>query len=161
MTVPSPEDLQDFLHARIPLSVAMGVRVAAAAPEAVTVTAPLAPNVNHRATAFGGSASALAMLAAWSVVFVGLRAEGQPGRIVIRRNSMSFDRPIEDDFSATAHAPPPADWARLLVALRKGRPGRIRVRAALACSERLVAEFEGEFAVLPLAQAEAADTAGA
>jgi thioesterase domain-containing protein len=57
-------ELQAYLHAHIPLSAAMQVSVDAVAADGVTLRAPLAPNINHRETVFGGSASAVAILAA-------------------------------------------------------------------------------------------------
>ena len=38
----------------------MGVRVVSAAFDRVELSAPLAPNINHRDTLFGGSAAAIA-----------------------------------------------------------------------------------------------------
>lgn len=64
----SPGELQTYLHAHIPLSGAMQVSVVQAALEGVVLSAPLAPNINHRDTVFGGSASAVASLAAWSLL---------------------------------------------------------------------------------------------
>ena len=58
------KSLENYLHEHIPLSKAMGVTVRSVSGEAVTLAAPLAPNINHRETVFGGSASALAILAA-------------------------------------------------------------------------------------------------
>jgi thioesterase domain-containing protein len=81
----TPESLQAYLHDRIPLSRAMEIEVRSATPQGVTLYAPLAPNINHRDTVFGGSASAVAILAAWSVVYVRMHAEGLTGRIVIHR----------------------------------------------------------------------------
>ncbi len=61
-------ELERYLQDRIPLSRAMAVEVRTASPAGVTLFAPLAPNINHRDTVFGGSASALAILAAWSAL---------------------------------------------------------------------------------------------
>ena len=61
----------------------MQVAVVSAAADAVTLSAPLAPNINHRSTAFGGSVSTLAILSAWSLVNLRLRAEGLRSRLVI------------------------------------------------------------------------------
>ena len=141
--------LQQSLYERIPLSRAMGVTVHQADPHCVVLAAPLAPNVNHSGTVFGGSASAVAVLAAWSLVEVGLQAAAQPGRIVIRRSAMDFEQPIRTDFTATAQAPVAADWQKLLATLRRGRMGRIVVRSVLAAAGARVGEFEGEFAVIP------------
>jgi len=141
--------LQQSLYERIPLSRAMGVTVLQANPQCVVLGAPLAPNVNHSGTVFGGSASAVAVLAAWSMVEVGLQAVAQPGRIVIRRSAMDFEQPIRADFTATAQAPGTADWQKLLAALQRGRMGRIVVRSVLAADGARVGELEGEFAVIP------------
>lgn len=59
-------DLQAYLHRQIPLSAAMQVSVVSATLDSVVLSAPLAPNINHKYTAFGGSVSALGILAAWS-----------------------------------------------------------------------------------------------
>jgi thioesterase domain-containing protein len=144
-----PTQLQASLYERIPLSRAMGVTVLHAEPTGVVMGAPLAPNVNHSGTVFGGSASAVAVLAAWSQVEVGLQAAVQPGRIVIRRSTMDFKRPIVADFTATAIPPSTEEWARLLETLQRGRMGRIAVRSVLDCQGERVGELEGEFAVIP------------
>ncbi len=141
--------LQDSLHGRIPLSHAMGVTVLQADPGQVVLRAPLVANVNHSGTVFGGSASAVAVLAAWSLVEVRLQADAQPGRIVIRRSSMDFEQPIVADFTAIASPPAAADWQKLLATLRRGRMGRIVVRSVLECEGARVGELEGEFAVIP------------
>lgn len=128
----------------------MGVVVLQADPEQVVLRAPLAPNVNHSGTVFGGSAAAVAVLAAWSLVEVRLQAAAQPGRIVIRRSTMDFEQPIVADFTATASPPAAADWERLVATLQRGRMGRIVVRSVLDCEGARVGELEGEFAVIPV-----------
>lgn len=146
----NPESLQSYLHERIPLSRAMAIEVRAATPQDVTLYAPLAPNINHRDTVFGGSASAVAILAAWSVLYVRMQAEGLAGRIVIRRNTMSYERPISAGFTASATAPGDDAWATLATTIGRHRPGRIRVSSLLESEGREVGALEGEFVVLPL-----------
>jgi thioesterase domain-containing protein len=145
----SPERLQASLHERIPITRALGVVVRRAEPGSVVVEAPLEPNVNHSGTVFGGSASAVAVLAAWALVEAGLEEAGQPGRIVIRRSAMDFERPITGTFAAAARAPDEQEWSRLLQTLQRGRMGRIAVRSVLTCGGERVGELEGEFAVIP------------
>jgi len=142
-------ELQQYLHDRIPLSRAMAVEVRAADADTVTVYAPLAPNINHRDTVFGGSASAVAILAAWSVLRVRLATKGVESRIVIRRNTMSYERPITAGFTATATAPDHESWQKLVATLQRGRAARARVHARLECDGELVGELQGEFALLP------------
>jgi thioesterase domain-containing protein len=142
-------ELESYLRDRIPLSKAMAVEVRDATPDRVRLHAPLAPNINHRDTVFGGSACTLAILAAWSVVRVRMLAEGLDGRIVIRRNTMSYDQPMTHDFTATAKAPDSSEWERLVAALARGRPGRVRVTALVECQGAKAGELQGEFVVLP------------
>jgi thioesterase domain-containing protein len=62
----SPATLQAYLHEHIPLTRALAVEVVEVGLQRVQLAAPLAPNRNHRQTAFGGSVASLAMLAGWS-----------------------------------------------------------------------------------------------
>ena len=144
------KELETFLRSRIPLSAAMAVEVRTASPAVVVIFAPLAPNLNHRDTAFGGSVSAVAILAAWSVLYVRMQAEGLAGRIVIRRNAMSYDRPTAGDFTATATAPDATDWARFRATLARNRTARIRVGAWIESGGERAGMLEGEFAVIPV-----------
>jgi thioesterase domain-containing protein len=141
-------DLQDYLHQNIPLSNAMGVQVKAASWESVELLAPLGPNINHQETVFGGSASAVAILSAWSLIHVRLKLESAGGRIVIHRNTMLYERPVTGEFSAIATMPDDG-WSKLTAALRRGRMARISVPSTLVCDGRITGRFEGEFVVLP------------
>ena len=147
----TPQILQRYLHERIPLARAMEVEVRAATPEGVELFAPIAPNINHRDTVFGGSASAVAILAAWSAIYVRMRAEGRAGRVVIRRNRMDYEKPILGDFTATASSPDEAAWTKVVATLGKGRPARVRVNATLECRGERVGALDGEFVVMPVA----------
>jgi thioesterase domain-containing protein len=145
-----PGELETYLHERIPMSRALQARVTEIDAEHVRVTAPLAPNINHRETVFGGSAAAVAMLAAWGFLFVRLRREERPARLVIQRCVMEFLEPIEADFAAVSRLEPGADWPRFLAAL--GRKGRARIAIEVVLESRGVAvgKFTGEFVALRL-----------
>lgn len=140
--------MEAYLHDHIPLTRAMGVAVEAAGPEGVVLSAPLEPNLNHRDTVFGGSASALAILSGWTLVHLRLRDEGLHPRIVIQRNEMEYLRPIEGFFTATCSSPPPAAWDRLLRALRGRGMGRVEVRAVLECGDLEAGRFSGQYVAL-------------
>jgi thioesterase domain-containing protein len=141
--------LEAYLHERIPLSRAMGVSALGVTPGQVILQAPLEPNINHRETVFGGSAAAVATLAAWSLLRVRLVVAGRDARIVIRRSTMDFERPIAAAFTATSVPIDEGVWQKLLAALERGRMARIAVGATLACQGEQVGLFAGEFAVLP------------
>lgn len=144
----TPDALTAYLRSNIPLTAAMAVEAVSVAPEAVVLRAPLAPNINHRQTVFGGSASALAIVAAWSLVHLRLEAGGVPHRLVIQRNTMSYEAPMSDTFTAIATLPPDSDWDGMLATFARRRKARIAAVAALVSHGRPTGRLEADFVVL-------------
>jgi len=141
-------ELETYLHEHIPISQAMGVSVVNSNPERVTLAAPLGPNINHRDTVFGGSASALAILAGWSLVRIRIESEGIDCRIVIRRSEVDFELPIEGEFIAEARLADDADWSRFVATFRKKGKARIPVWSSIECEGVRVGSFKGEYVAL-------------
>jgi thioesterase domain-containing protein len=143
-------ELQSYLHAHIPLSAAMQVSVRALDVDGVTLAAPLAPNINHRETVFGGSASAVAILAAWSLLHTRMLAEGLHVRLVIQSNAMDYDKPIFGDFTARSSLADPDQWPRFMRMLARMRRARLRVNSVLQSDGAVVGRLTGEFVALAL-----------
>lgn len=144
----SPYELEHYLSAHIPLSKAMEVEVLQVGTDHVLLGAPLAPNINHRETVFGGSASAVAILAAWSLLHTRLLSEGISTRLVIQRNTMDYELAITDDFRAESALADPADWGHFLRMLRRKGKARIAVNSVLSCKGEIVGRLQGEFVAL-------------
>jgi thioesterase domain-containing protein len=140
-----PPELERYLHEHIPLSKAMKVSVVSIAEDDVVLAAPLAPNKNHRDTVFGGSAAALATLAAWSLLHTRLLARGKPCRLVVQRCTMAYEQPISGDFTARAAMDDTPDWQRFLRTLERRGKARIAVPAVLERDGQTVSRFDGEF----------------
>lgn len=143
-----PHDLQAYLHDHIPLSRAMQVSVLQVSEAAVVLEAPLAPNINHRNTVFGGSASALAILSAWSLLHFRLHLAQLPCRLVIQRNNMSYDKPIAGDFTASATLTQPDQWAAFMRMLTRKGKARITITSVLEHAGTPVGVLTGEFVAL-------------
>ncbi|UFS70189.1 thioesterase domain-containing protein [Geomonas sp. RF6] len=141
----TPTELQQYLHENIPLSKVMEVAVVSVTEDSVVLTAPLPPNINHQHTVFGGSASAVAILAAWSLVHVHLSLAGISTGIVIQRNSMEYLRPMWGAFTATSHIPAAEDWKRFVRMLERRGIGRIVLPSVLQYEGEIAGAFEGEF----------------
>ncbi len=142
------ESLEKYLHDHIPLSKAMGVEVLEATENGVTLSAPLSPNINHRETVFGGSASAVAILSAWSLLYLRLGKEYRNSRLVIQTSTMIYDCPITDEFTASSSVRDPAAWFRFIATLRRKNRARVKVHSMLHCKGKKVGEFEGNFVAL-------------
>ena len=140
-----PVELEDYIHGHIPLSRAMGVSVVSVEDDALILQAPLGPNINHRQSVFGGSASALAILAGWALLHVRLRAEGLANRLVIQRNITEYQRPILGPFTARATLEHPDRWKRFAAMLERKGKARVTVSAVLKQADQVVGSFTGEF----------------
>lgn len=141
----SPAEVEAYLHEHIPLSAAMGVRVTECDTQGATLTAPLAPNINHRATVFGGSASAVAILAAWTWLHFTLRAAGLSSRLVIQKNTVDYLAPITGEFSARCAAPAAETVEKFIATLRRHGKARMAVGAVLTRDGKTVATFSGDY----------------
>ncbi len=141
--------LENYIRSEIPLSNAMAIEVRVASDEKVVLYAPLEPNINHMDTIFGGSASALAILSAWCLVYSRLEHHGLKGHIVIHKNTMHYDKPIAAGFTATAQGIDEQAWSKLANALARNRMARLSINSILECDGLQVGHLEGAFVVLP------------
>lgn len=141
----SERSLEDYLHRQIPLSAAMHVSVLSATTQSVILSAPLEPNVNHKSTVFGGSASALGILAAWSLLHLRLVEAGYTCEVVIQSNQMDYDRPISGTFTAASSLVDPSAWPAFLNMLTRKDRARIEVQSELAYEGAAAGRFKGRF----------------
>jgi thioesterase domain-containing protein len=150
----TPDELERYFHLHIPLSKAMAVSVVGVDLENVILAAPLAPNINHRETVFGGSASALAILSAWALVANRLHAVRVPHRLVIQSNSMRYDRPISGGFTARSFLPAPDAWPAFLRLFERRGLARIEVAATVSFGEQPAGRLDARFVALRPTDAE-------
>ena len=145
MTRDDLERTEKFLHENIPLTRAMGVRVAAA-PPSFAIEAPVALNYNHLRTAFGGSINAVATLAAY--VFVWLRLGDGAFRVVVQESAIRFVRPVAEMIRARCE--PPGEEELNVFDATLVAQGRARLKLHVIVEEKNVtaAEFTGTFVAL-------------
>lgn len=140
-----PSELERYLSQHIPMASVLGINVKEASLDSVIIGAPLSLNVNHRGTVFGGSASAVAILAGWLLVHVRLRAIAAASTIVIQRNEIRYLTPITFDFEARARLSSDENWSKFSRMLARRKKSRVDVLVDLTCKGALVGEFAGSF----------------
>jgi len=141
-------ELEQFLHEHIPLSKAIGIKVLESNTEHVVLSAPLIPNINHQSTVFGGSASAVAILAAWALLYMRLRQAGLPGHLVIQKNTMVYERPIADKFVASSSMGDSSAWIKFQEVFKRKQRARISIKVTIQCNGEKVGEMNGDFVAL-------------
>jgi len=99
----TPNQIEEFLRAQIALAEAMDARVVSVQEERFILEAPMNANFNHLGTAFGGSIAAMAMLAAYGLLWS--RLGDSKAHIVIKEARIRYRRPIRSVIRAEALAP--------------------------------------------------------
>lgn len=142
----SAKGLESFLHEKIPLTKAMGLRVAESSAQRLVLEAPLDQNINHLGTAFGGSLHALPTLACYAGLWTLLREAGIDGHVVVKRSEASYRQPVTDTLRATCVRPPAARAAEFIRDLQRHKKARMELAATVeGDAGKPAVEFSGSF----------------
>ena len=145
-------DLPNFeaeCRAEIPLLNAMQLSFVEYGDLSLLMEAPLAPNINNKGTAFGGSIASICLFGGWAVATLAFIDQGIDNtEIVVWKNDMVFERPARGLLRVRARIE--ADDFGLCVArLREPDPGRIRfdIHVELTHDDERCATMQGVYVV--------------
>jgi thioesterase domain-containing protein len=139
--------LQAALAAEIPITAAIGLKVAGFEDGALKLAAPLARNINHKATAFAGSLNAVLTLAGWSMLWLIARRELIAAKVVIQDSAIRYLRPVTRDFVAECRLPARAEVERFLLILRRKGKARLELAAEIREAGEVAVAFSGRYVV--------------
>jgi len=141
-------ELEQVLHHDIPLTRQMGIRVIDWQNHRLRLHLPLAPNVNHKSTLFGGSLYCGAVLAGWGWLHLRLREAGiDDGHIVIQDGQISYPLPVREDAIAVCDAPDVAQWDRFITTYQRRGRARLELPTRIHAqdSDESAVKFTGQF----------------
>ncbi len=116
-----------FIRDKIPLARAMDLELLAHDGGRLVLGAPLAPNVNDKGCAFGGSLVSLMTLAGWGLVELALRKQGHDCDVFVGESTVRYLQPVWADFRAEARLADGADWNAFFATLQARGKARIEV----------------------------------
>ena len=119
--------LQQLIDREIMLAKPMGIIVESADETAVVLRAPLAPNANHKGTAFGGSLYSIAVLTGWAWITRFLATRKLDAEAVIQESSMRFLAPVHGEMRSSIEIPGEAEIDKFQRMLLRAARGRIRL----------------------------------
>lgn len=141
--------LERLLHHDIPLTGDMGLRVRAWDNHCLRLHVPLAPNVNHKSTMFGGSLYCAAVLAGWGWLHLRLGEAGlSGGHIVIQQGQIDYPLPVAGDALAVCENIDEALWQRFLKTYRRHGRARLQLQTQVLDGERCAVTFSGQYVVV-------------
>jgi thioesterase domain-containing protein len=133
--------MSDAIHAleatiltQIPLARAMQLNLRDYDGDHLAIAAPLAPNINDKGCAFGGSLVSLLTLAGWSLIVLKLRALGSACDVYVQDSAVRYLAPVWEDFVAQARLAEGESWDAFAATLAARGRARLTVdcRVALA-----------------------------
>ncbi len=146
------EDVQAYIYDHIPIVRKNGFAIETDTHTPyVAVKANFREHINHRNSAFGGSLSTAMILSSWASVRSLLLRNGiEDGIIVIQSQTVRFDKPVMEDFTARVRPLSPENTAAFIGMLGKFGKARITLEADIAHegSDESLATFEGKFVVV-------------
>jgi thioesterase domain-containing protein len=141
-------ELTTFLHTSIPLTQAMQLAATAWDGQRLQLSAPLAPNVNDKGTAFGGSLYNVAVLCGWSLLRLKLNEAGlEKKNIVIQEANTRYLLPVSGELQAECRLVPEA-WQDFLQALQQRGRARIALTVVIRQQDKTAVEFTGQYVAL-------------
>lgn len=132
---------------RIPLTEALGVRIARIDDAGVELRAPLGPNLNHMGTGFAGSLLAVASLAGWATV-AALLGGGADAHIVVQATEAEFLEPVTEDLIMRGVRPEAGVRAQFLEAYARRGRARISIVSEAWQAGRVVMRADSRFVAL-------------
>lgn len=141
-------ELQQTWHEQIPISEHMGIKLYQYTERTIETRASLNKNINLHGTMFAGSIYSLATLTGWGMIFLQMKQKGLHGEIVLGDASIHYHKPVTMKPRAICNIESVKTKFELL---EKGKKCPASLRVDIYDSEQAVAEFSGQFWILPSA----------
>lgn len=139
--------LRPLILDHIPLARAMDLDITTLSTEHVVLHAPLAPNVNDKGCAFGGSIGALLTLAGWSLLTASMHRARIKCEIYIQDSTLKYLKPAWQALDAHARIVAAELDAFVAQVQAKGR-ARIEVLSELYSGEVKAATMQARYVAL-------------
>lgn len=137
--------LEHELLSQIPLTRAMQLRVVDYDGNTLRLAAPLAPNVNDKGCAFGGSMASLMTLASWGLARLALRAHGLAPDIYVQDSNIEYLAPVWSDLRVHACAAEGHSMANFVAMFRERGKARVTLCASIAGDDQPAARLTARF----------------
>lgn len=157
---PAARTLETRIRDEIPIARAIDITMDAWDGETLALAAPLAPNINDKGCAFGGSLASVMTIAGWALVVLMLEARAQACDVFVGTSEIAYLAPVWHDFRAQARLGEGAAWDAFFATLARRGKARIRLRCEVAerGSHQACAALTADFVAKRHGPADAATT---
>lgn len=146
-------EVQKIIEHEIPITKAMGIEFQDFQDTSCLISVPLAPNHNHKGTAFGGSLYSACAAACYGILYyLQVKHKLSNYDLLLASGSINYAKPVQKDFQIKASLLS-EDWNQLTTKLSKQGFGKIQIVASVFTDDEQnpLCEFSGIFVLKTLA----------
>ena len=140
-------DLQALLNREIPLTKTIGIKVLEVGEGHLSLCAPLANNINHKDTAFGGSLYSVAVLTGWGLVHQLMQRHQLHGHIVIPDSHCDYLLPVDGELISHCAFESAQQSQRFLSTYQRRGRARIKLEVEIRHQDKVAMRFHGSYVV--------------
>ena len=140
--------LQEFFENHLPITDYMGLAVHDYDGQVLRLKAPLAPNINDKQTAFGGSLYNACVMACWGFAYLKTLESNISGNQVVVSGNIKYKAPVDADYIAVCENPGNDVIEHFIDGFERHGKGKITLRSTISCNGKVAVEFEGTYAVI-------------
>ncbi|GAA6135209.1 thioesterase domain-containing protein [Oceaniserpentilla sp. 4NH20-0058] len=150
MTTPSQvsQQLSTFFATHLPVTQFMQMDVEGYDGQTLILHAPLAPNINDKQTAFGGSLYNASVMACWGMAHLKTLEAKITCNQVITKANIEYLSPVHGDIRAICHVPNEEVVTKFIEQFKHKGRARITLHATIEYSGKVAVKFEGTYAIL-------------
>jgi len=138
----------EFMQTHLPMAQQLGLRVDAFTGHEVHLAMPLTPNINDKATMFGGSLYCVSVMACWGMIYLRARLAGiEAPNIVVADASIKYKLPVPGDCVSICRVSGEAIHT-FETDLAAGHKGLMRLHSTVTTDAGIAVEFEGRYVLL-------------
>jgi thioesterase domain-containing protein len=145
LSLPTLDALQQAYYTLIPISEHMGLRAEAYDGQCLRVSAPLANNVNHQQSAFGGSLFSVVALAGWGILQLKITEMDVDCNTVIAGGEVSYQLPVFSELVCECRLP--LDYPTFATRLIETGKASILLDTAILVDNKPAMTFSGKYVV--------------
>ncbi len=145
MKMDTIKTLEQTLHAEVPITEQMGLRVEDHDENVLVLHADFAPNINIHGTAFGGSLYSICAVTCWGMLHLMFEEEGIDASCVLGQANIVYLQPVKGDIKAQCRLPNDGSIEEFIDRLKNGKSARIELKAEIYTEDGVAVIFTGSY----------------
>ena len=141
--------LDEFFARHLPITQYLNMRSYEYTGASFSLAIDLAPSINDKLTAFGGSLFCVSVMNCWGMVYLQGRQRGINPNMVVSHAEIDYLAPVDDEvIIATCHQPDDANWDDFFASFNHRGKARAKVSSTIVCNGKDAVRFNGQYAII-------------